>query len=144
MKKSIWVILMITFFVWSVALAGDKNSTEKSTSSKETGFQKGLKGDDSQHHYGVKNTHSENTQNQEMNGHMGTLGRDGHKGGEAESGPHGSEIHGSEVHGSGGYGGEDHGSGESGGWGHDGGIGMSGHGGGGHGGGSGGGGHGGH
>ena len=148
MKKSIWVILMITFLFWGLALAGDKNSFGKSTSSKEGGFQAGLKGDGLHHSYVVQNTHSENTQNQEMNGHMGTLGHDGHTNGGAESGPHGNEVHGSESHGVGG-----HGSGHNGGWGdgagtgiggYGGGSGMGGPGGGGHGGGSGGGGHGGH
>ena len=134
MKKSLSVALMVICFVWSLALAGNENILEKGVSWKERASQPTGYTGDLQIGHMVKNTHSENKQNQEWNREKGTSGSNGHMDGGPGSGEHTGSDHGSGSQGDGDHG-EDHGSGGSGG---------GDHGGGGHGGGSGGGGHGGH
>ena len=134
MKKSLSIVLLVTCFVWSLAVAGNENAPERRTSSKERTSQLTSQAGDLQRGHVVQGTHSENKQNQERNREQGTPGSGGHRDSGAGSGGH---VGGD--HGSGGQGGGDHGGGHG-----SGGSGGGDHGGGGQGGGGSGGGHGGH
>ena len=115
MKKSLLVVLMVTCFVWSLALAGNENAPEKGTSSKERASQPTGYAGDLQRGHVVKGTHSENKQNQERNREKPIPGSSGHRDGGAGSGEHTGGDHGSGDSGGGDHGGGDHGGGSGGG-----------------------------